>query len=57
MGNEVLRTAEERGLDKGLKALVDTLKKYCSDFQSLYKEIISNEDYANYTEEQVKKFY
>jgi len=57
MGNEVLRTAEERGLDIGLKALVDTLKKYCKDFKSLYKEVISNEAYANFTEEQVKKFY
>lgn len=57
MGNEVLRTAEERGLDKGLKALVDTLKEFCPDFQSLYKKIIANTDYANVTEEQVKKYY
>jgi len=57
MGNEVLKTAEERGLDKGLKALVDTLKKYCKDFQSLYKEVVSNEAYANVTEEQVRSLY
>lgn len=57
MGNEVLMTAEERGLDKGLKALVDTLKEFCPDFQSLYKKIVANSDYANVTEEQVKKYY
>ncbi len=57
MGNEVLLTAEERGLDKGLKALVNSLKKHCDNFQSLYKEVISNEEYRHCSEEQVKKYY
>ena len=61
MGTEVLKTAEERGLDKGLdkglKALVDTLKEFCPDFHSLYTKIVANSDYANVTEEQVRKYY
>lgn len=57
MGGVETRTCEQIGLDKGLKALVDTLKEFCPDFQSLYKKIIANSDYANVTEEQVKKFY
>lgn len=57
MGDEVFRTAEERGLDKGLKALVDTLKEFCPDFQSLYEKIVLNADYSNFTEDQVRKYY
>ena len=45
------------GLDKGLKALVNTLKKHIEDFNELYLEVISNEDYADVTEEQVRQYY
>ncbi len=57
MGNEVLKTAEERGLDKGLKALVTSLKKHCDNFQTLYDEVVSNEEYKNCSQEQVKQYY
>lgn len=57
MGNEVLKTAEERGLDKGLKALVTSLKKHYDNFQSLNAEVISNEEFKDYTKEQVKRYY
>ncbi|MBR4754278.1 MAG: hypothetical protein IK054_03740, partial [Lachnospiraceae bacterium] len=61
MGTEVLKTMEERGmekgLEKGLEALVNSLKKYCSDFYTLYQNIVENEEYANVTEDEVKKYY
>ncbi len=61
MGTEVLKTMEERGmekgLEKGLKALVGSLKKYCSDFYTLYQSVIENEEYADVTEDDVKKYY
>ena len=69
MGNEVLKTAEERGFDKGLdmgidkgldmglKSLVDTLKDMELSFQNAYEKIISNEAYKNVSEADVKKYY
>lgn len=56
---EILTRRElyQQGLEQGLEALVNTIKKYHKDFQSLYEEVISNEAYANVTEEQVKKYY
>lgn len=73
MGTGVLKTMEERGYDRGiiegrnegrneerengLKALVNLLKDFCPDFDSLYKKIISNETYANLTMDDVRKYY
>ena len=31
------RTCEQIGLDKGLRVLVDSMKEFCLEFQSLYK--------------------
>ena len=45
------------GLDMGLKALVNSLKKFIKDFDALYKEVISNEEYSQMTKEEVKKYY
>jgi len=39
------------------QVLVGSLKKYCSDFYTLYKNIIENEDYVDVTEDDVKKYY
>lgn len=47
----------EQGLEKGLAALVHSLKPLLSDFQEIYKAIISNEAYRNVTEEQVRKYF
>ena len=47
----------EDGINQGLKALVNSLKKHYDDFQSLYREVVSNEEYENCSEEQVRKYY
>ncbi len=48
---------ENKGIEKGLKALVQSLKGYINDFDSLYDAVIMNEDYSNVTKEQVMKYY
>ena len=48
---------EEQGLEKGLEALVTTLKSLLPDFESVYHAVISNETYANITREAVLKYY
>lgn len=47
---------ENRGIEKGLKALVRSLKKYIEDFETLYSAVIENEDYRNVTREEVRKY-
>ena len=51
MKPQVILTSEEigmvKGREEGLKALVDTLKKYSGDFQSLYEGVVANEAYAS----------
>ena len=47
----------EEGIEKGLKALVCSLREYINDFETLYKAVIRNEDYSNVTREQVMKYY
>ncbi len=47
----------EKGIEKGLRALVDTLRPFVSDFRELYKVVTKNEIYAHVTEEQVRKYY
>ena len=46
---------EER--EEGLKALVETLKKFTNDFETLYKAVVENKNFANVTVEQVRKYY
>ena len=46
-----------KNLDIGLKALVTSLKKYISDFETLYREVISNEEYSKVSKEEVQKYY
>lgn len=48
---------EEKGIEKGLKALVESLKPYINDFDALYAAVINNEDYSSVTKEQVKKYF
>ena len=48
---------ENKGIEKGLKALVLSLKEYIKDFDSLYKAIIKNEDYKDVSKEEVMKYY
>ena len=42
---------------EGLAAIVRSLKKFYKDFASLYAAIKENEEYADITEEEVKKYY
>ena len=56
-GASIARKNAQIGLDQGLKALVSSLKKYIKDFDALYKEVISNEEYSQMTKEEVKKYY
>ncbi|SFC89930.1 hypothetical protein [Butyrivibrio sp. YAB3001] len=48
---------ENKGIEKGLKALVQSLKGYIGDFESLYAAVIKNEEYSKVTREQVMKYY
>ena len=47
----------DEGLEKGLIALINAIKPLCKDFKSLYNLVISQEPYADLTEEEVKKYY
>ena len=47
----------DEGLNLGLKALVRSLKKYCSDFNALLSAVRENEEYSNISEEEVRKYY
>lgn len=47
----------EKGIEKGLGILVRTLKSRLSDFESVYRAVIENEEYADYTREEVMKYY
>jgi hypothetical protein len=48
---------ENKGIEKGLKALVRSLKDYIKDFDSLYKAVTRNEDYKDVSREEVMKYY
>ena len=47
---------ENKGIVKGLKALVQSLREYIKDFDSLYKAVTKNEDYKNVSREEVMKY-
>jgi len=44
-------------MESGLKALVQSLKSYVSDFDELYTAVIKNEDYEKVSREDVMKYY
>lgn len=48
------RNGIEQGIEQGLRALVRSLKKYIKDFDALYSEVISNEEYRDVTRDEVK---
>ncbi|SEA04271.1 hypothetical protein SAMN05216349_10412 [Oribacterium sp. KHPX15] len=48
---------ENKGIEKGLKALVHSLKVYVKDFDELYTAVIKNEDYKKVSREDVMKYY
>lgn len=51
------REGHEEGREEGLKALVESLKDFLPDLDSLYAAIIKNEAFANVTKQQVMKYY
>lgn len=53
----VIDMYEQRGLEKGLQALVTSLGKILPDFSAVYDAVIQNEIYADVTEEQVRKYF
>ena len=59
--NELLRKGRAEGLiegrAEGLASLVDSLKKFCPDFDTLYQNVVENKTYADVTEDDVKKYY
>lgn len=57
VGSMIRNLGREEGKNEGLKALVKSLKAFIKDFNQLYAAVIENEEYADMTEEQVKKYY
>ena len=55
--NELLRKGRAEGRAEGLASLVDSLKKFCPDFDTLYQNVVENKTYADVTEDDVKKYY
>ena len=63
--DKILQRGIERGMDQGrsvqkeedLKSLVQTLKKLTNSLEEVYQLVIENENYADITPEQVKKYY
>ena len=43
--------------EEGLKSLVTTLKKLTNSLEKVYELVIENDNYADVTMEQVKKYY
>jgi len=58
---KVMQAEKEEGLaesmEKGLKALVTSLAPLLPDFEAVYKAVIANEEYKDYTKDQVAKYY
>ena len=58
---EGLSRGREEGLSKGreegLKALVCSLKDFLPDFESVYKAVVRNKEYAHIPREQVRKYF
>lgn len=51
------KEGKKEGWEEGLKSLVNTLKKFTSNIETLYAEIRNNEEYSNVTLEQIRKYY
>ena len=47
----------EIGEEKGLKALVRSLKEYTCDFDAVYNSVIKNEVFSKVTKDQVMKYF
>lgn len=45
---------ERRGLEKGLKSLLRTLKTIFTEFEDIYQKVILNEDYKDRSREEIR---
>ena len=54
---EGIKEGIKEGKMEGLKALVKSLKAYIKDFKQLYAAVVENVEYADMTEDQVRKYY
>ena len=51
------RVTVEQGIEQGLKALVQTVKTYDNDFESLYNAVVKNENFKDVSREKVKRYF
>ena len=54
---EGLAEGLEEGREKRRAALVRSLRRFQSDFEAVYTAVISNEEYADCTRDEVRKYY
>lgn len=54
MGKEI---GEKLGKEIGLKCFVRTVKSFFDDFEGVYDAVIKNEEYKDFTREDVMKYY
>ncbi len=57
MENKGIAKGIAKEKERGLKALVHSLKVYVSDFDELFTAVIKNEEYENVSKETVMKYY
>ena len=55
--DRIIARSEAKGKTEGLKALVRSLLEYITDFPKLYIAVRKNEEYANVSEEEVRRIY
>ncbi len=55
--DEGIKEGRNEGRKEGLEALVKSLKPLLPDFEAVYNAIIKNRSYADYTREEVMKYY
>ncbi len=54
---EGIDMGKEIGKEIGLKCFVRTVKEFFDDFEGLYNAVIKNEEYKDFTREDVMKYY
>ena len=57
MENKGIEKGIKKEYEDGLKALIDSLKDYIKDFETLFAAIQKNEHYKDATKEQVRKYF
>lgn len=55
--DEIRQEGFELGQKRGLQNLINTIKLFSDDFESIYKAVIQNRDYRHLTREEVMEYY